>query len=1143
MHMGMMSCCALMCASGIVGAVPLGAGRMSALLEDVDVLVVGGGLAGVAAAASASDAGARVALLAERPFLGDDLCETNRLVELPAFRGSDDPLMRAMCEAPRPIVLLPPTVPFTYEADMEADSRHPDTPDRRVLRDHRLKQASNSSVQYNGDPTLTVTLADGPQALASVSLLAFQREDFKVAKVRVEARDADGAWKAVGEAVNRELDNVHANGALEIKLPLDGLVTSALRLKVMRLEGLSRVLLGEICVTSVEQAAALTNDDGRDLAPYAMTVKRALDAALLDRRIPFLYNCQAVDVLKDAAGAVAGVVVANRSGLQYVRARQVIDATAQGTVARLAGARFRTGASAATQTYRRYVLGGEGAAPEGDGVTVTRLPYDVQITGTSTGLSSRQPVWAYDFRTAVPDTTFGSLMALEQRTRDVTQPATRVESTGRLVGQPVQRLLGRGACDAVVPVAKLPLDCLRPAHVTGVVTAGAVADVCDAEARQLLALDQTLALGRRVGAETARQAMAQKAVAGELTAAHRKALPAGGEQVRVASLSHRFGEGDLAFDGMELPVIGSYDLVVVGGGTGGAPAAIGAARHGARTLLLEFLTELGGTSTVGAITRYYHGNICGFTKEMDDDLGRAPGSPADWSRIGKSEWYRREIRRAGGEIWYGAMVFGAVVRDGRVTGVAVATPFGPGVIAAKNVIDASGNSDVAAAAGAEMFDQDAELGVQGCGLSPMRSGDHYINTDYLFHDDSDVIDVWRSFVLGRERFRESADLNPIIGSRERRRIVGDAIVTPMDIFNRRTYPDTICVSASNFDSHGYTCHPLFIVRGPDSVRVFADVPFGALLPRGLEGIAVTGLAISGHRDAMPILRMQPDIQNHGYAAGVAAAFAARDGVAIRHIDVKELQRHLVAIGNLPERVLTDRDSYPLPESEVAAAVAELDDDWRCLSVVMASPKTSLPLLREACLREEMPDRRLRYAMVLAMFGDATGKDTLLAQLRATQEWDKGWNYRGMGQFGPSASPLDSLIVALARIGAKEAQPDILRLAAMLQPKSHFSHFRAVSLALQLIGDAQAAPVLKALLDQPTMTGHDQPVGSDPRTFAVMSNPDWRRTEELRELFLAVALVSCGDADGAGRAILERYARDGRGVYARHAQFVLRHADK
>ena len=87
-----------------------------------------------------------------------------------------------------------------------------------------------------------------------------------------------------------------------------------------------------------------------------------------------------------------------------------------------------------------------------------------------------------------------------------------------------------------------------------------------------------------------------------------------------------------------------------------------------------------------------------------------------------------------------------------------------------------------------------------------------------------------------------------------------------------------------------------------------------------------------------------------------AACAARDGVAIRHIDVKELQRHLVAIGNLPERVLTDRDSYPLPESEVAAAVAELDDDWRRLSVVMASPNTSPPLRRQACQRDGRHER-------------------------------------------------------------------------------------------------------------------------------------------------------------------------------------------
>ena len=37
---------------------------------------------------------------------------------------------------------------------------------------------------------------------------------------------------------------------------------------------------------------------------------------------------------------------------------------------------------------------------------------------------------------------------------------------------------------------------------------------------------------------------------------------------------------------------------------------------------------------------------------------------------------------------------------------------------------------------------------------------------------------------------------------------------------------------------------------------------------------MTGIGLSAHRDAQPVVRMQPDIQNQGYAAGVAAAMAA-----------------------------------------------------------------------------------------------------------------------------------------------------------------------------------------------------------------------------------------------------------------------------
>ena len=42
-------------------------------------------------------------------------------------------------------------------------------------------------------------------------------------------------------------------------------------------------------------------------------------------------------------------------------------------------------------------------------------------------------------------------------------------------------------------------------------------------------------------------------------------------------------------------------MVVVGGGTSGAPAGIAAAKSGAKTLVVEYLYELGGVGTVGLI--------------------------------------------------------------------------------------------------------------------------------------------------------------------------------------------------------------------------------------------------------------------------------------------------------------------------------------------------------------------------------------------------------------------------------------------------------------------------------------------------------------------------------------------------------------
>src|SRR5215216_2561825 len=54
----------------------------------------------------------------------------------------------------------------------------------------------------------------------------------------------------------------------------------------------------------------------------------------------------------------------------------------------------------------------------------------------------------------------------------------------------------------------------------------------------------------------------------------------------------------------QLGDLGAWDVVVVGSGSAGSTAAIAAARHGARTLLIEKLPFLGGVSTAVLDTFY-----------------------------------------------------------------------------------------------------------------------------------------------------------------------------------------------------------------------------------------------------------------------------------------------------------------------------------------------------------------------------------------------------------------------------------------------------------------------------------------------------------------------------------------------------------
>jgi hypothetical protein len=465
------------------------------------------------------------------------------------------------------------------------------------------------------------------------------------------------------------------------------------------------------------------------------------------------------------------------------------------------------------------------------------------------------------------------------------------------------------------------------------------------------------------------------------------------------------------------------------------------------------------------------------------------------------------------------------------------------VILAHTVIDSSGSSDIAIAAGAGFVYTDGNsVAVQGAGMPFKNPNDFYNNSDWTFTDDTDMLDIWWTFIVAKDKFSNQYDIGKLSQTRERRRMVGDFCISALDIYNGRTYPDAISIHVSSFDTHGFTEDSFFYLKPPEhsGADVTAYVPFRALLPKGIEGIAVTGLGASADRDAMPVIRMQPCLQNQGYAVGWAAAIAAKNNQMIRNIDLKSLQKELVKIENLPVSVLSDKDNFPPTDEMIRNAASTVTHNLDGLEILLWDKDRSMPLMVDAFKQTKTEEDQLTYARILGMLGNPTGEKVLLQAVENASDWDQGWNYTGMGQFGKSISYYDGLIIALGRTKSREAIPFLEKLSKKLTIQSEFSHFRAVAMALETIADDQGALILYDLLQLPGVRGHSMPDIETAKRLTPPGDTDTStRNNSLRELILARALFRCGDVNGLGKEILTNYSKDLRGHYFRHASGVLK----
>ncbi|RHJ81484.1 FAD-dependent oxidoreductase [Parabacteroides sp. AM08-6] len=878
--------------------------------------------------------------------------------------------------------------------------------------------------------------------------------------------------------------------------------------------------------------------------PTPLHVKKTLEDELIDNNIQFLYSSYVTNALIDSTGKPAGVVIANRSGRQAIRCKAIIDATTNASVAMLFGTEH-TPFTPGMQEFN-YTVVGNSPKEAKEIVHIKEFLQPIKVGEKS------YPVTRYTFQLPIKDNSYASLAEAEQIIRNLTWDIEQVDSSDLLWYIPRQTIISEHAYHGEpTSIRQLPMQAFKSKNISNIWVLGPCAEIPRKVAAKLMRPVPSLFIGEILGEYIAKQTN-DLSIPSEVSVRQPQVNASNYGEIKelLSSLRPNLQKGFVDSPSGALPVLGSYDVVVMGGGTAGASAGISAAKQGANTLVLEYLHGLGGLSTLGMIGVYWDGFRGGYTSHIDKsvlemapkDHPRQPKGeghfPADW----KMEWLRKELLSSGGKLWFGVLGCGALTDGNQVKGVIVATPYGRGVILSKVLIDSTGSADIAIAAGAS-FDYTGKktLAVQGAGTGKWAPGDYYNNNDWLFVDDTDILDVSRAFIQAKTKLQGQYDLVKIPQTRERRRIIGDYIITVYDVINHRRYSDTISYHKSSFDTHGMIIDPFFILNPPEQRHTIydADVPLRCLLPKGLEGILTTGLGASAHRDAMPVIRMQPCLQNQGYAVGYLSALCIKENKSLRKIDIKKVQRHLVKIGNLPERVLTDKEFKGFSNSEMKKALASVTDNYKGLEILLTDREHCLQLLSKQISQTSIPEEKIILASILCILGDKKQTSILADAIRRQTKWDKGWHYTGMGQFGMSLSRLDALITALGNARDISTLPVILDKAKMLEPEDYFSHFRAIAMATEAIGNKEAIPTLTAMLTTPGVRFHSISSYAEARSKAVPDLDDTStRNLALKELHLARALYLCGDQDGIGEEVLCRYANGLQGHYARYAIEIL-----
>jgi len=403
---------------------------------------------------------------------------------------------------------------------------------------------------------------------------------------------------------------------------------------------------------------------------------------------------------------------------------------------------------------------------------------------------------------------------------------------------------------------------------------------------------------------------------------------------------------DIAFD---------VDVVVCGGGAAGIAAAICAARLGLSVVIIERSAISGGMITHVTCWLNDFANKGGFPREFlghlrDEGIESKPYYNP-WQVV---PYFDSLIADNRIRVVFLANAVAPIINNGVLGGVIIESKSGRSAVIAKIVIDATGDGDIAARAGAK-FEQgrEGDGAVQAISLSQIimnytggkishermtqiiadattKSGTPYWYPYDHWHPDTVVgtqqtmlhtvphatgydptnavelsdalIEMRRQaselFVLlknNAEEFKgiEFGPFSAIPGVRESRRIVCDKCVTKDDVLNGSRFDDGLFIVTQGVDIHR---------RDRQESAIFCEkvkpyhFPYGALLPVGLENLLVVGRCIGGDHTALASYRVIADCMAMGEAAAVAARYAIEGKCSLRKIPVASLVADMASRG-------------------------------------------------------------------------------------------------------------------------------------------------------------------------------------------------------------------------------------------------------